>query len=188
MMLPLFVLNMLAGVTGGVWLLVLGQWEIVALGLTWAALAPFVLTLLILPVLGTAFAADRARGLVGAFFVALTVLLLGGIMLATSVYLFDFARDAAHAKGEELLPFMLLAYGAAASPWVSMTRGGGWQGAGDSFLPLMGVQVSAVAIGVTLFIAPYSDVVLLAQIGAAAFIGAVSFVFFAIALHRPNPY
>ncbi len=47
--LPLMLLNLLAGIVGGVWLLLLGKWQLVALGLASTIGGTFIISLLLLP-------------------------------------------------------------------------------------------------------------------------------------------
>lgn len=47
--LPLMLLNLLAGIIGGVWLLLLGKWQLVALGLAATIGGAFIISLLLLP-------------------------------------------------------------------------------------------------------------------------------------------
>lgn len=165
---PLAILNGLGGLVGGIWLLTLGQWQLVLAGFAWAGLAPFLLSILLMPGIGLAALGANTRGPAAFLSELLSITWVGCLMVGLAALIFDFALGATRGSGNEPLPFLLLAYGAATSPWVAMTRNGGSMGE-LTVVPLLSLQIASVTMAWTALSNPWVDLMALAVPGATAF-------------------
>lgn len=131
---PLVLLNLLSGIVGAVWLLYLGHWRFVLVGVAAAVVAPFFLGLLTLPG-SLVFGLPGARLLEkGRRILALPLMLLshawvhaivGAWCLAVFVF---FMKKSTSADGYALL---LWAYSTAIAPWSYLAQKEAEVGGGD---------------------------------------------------------
>jgi len=122
--LPIVVLNFFGFVVSGVWLLVIGQWSTVGVGLIIAVFAPFALGFALLPgmIIGSPGIYFANRGVtIGVYFFgflssvytyALISAWCGGVT-------FYFLRDA---PARTFWPLLIWSYGVATSPWSYMAQ------------------------------------------------------------------
>lgn len=149
---PFFILNSLAGIIGGAWLLWLGEWRLVLVGFLAAVLAPFWTSILLLPSL--IFVAPAAAllekghsvsgiifGLIGTLW---TYVAVTGWCLAVFWYVPQFLS-----RGEPILPFLLFSYSTATAPWAVMAQKDSQAGGGEASR----FTTSAACIGCALILA-----------------------------------
>ncbi len=128
LMLLIFVFNLLAGIVGGIWLLCLGQWHIVLGGLIAAIVTHTIYyTIASIPLVGLMALVSffyRKKSRLGVAFIGLiaglfdSLLVVGWLALVFIYFLkISFENDIT------LLPILLFAYGVAATPIISMSRG-----------------------------------------------------------------
>jgi hypothetical protein len=119
-------MNIFAGIIGGIWLIFLGHWQIPVIGLIAALLATnFLFPLLMLPSFGLAklSLASLKRGHNANFFVLQALnWLINLSWIAAFVYI-GFAIVLSYHHSQNLLPFVLVAYGLIAGPLGEMTIG-----------------------------------------------------------------
>lgn len=148
---PFFILNSLAGLVGGAWLLWLGEWRLVLAGFVAAVTAPFWTSILLLPslifVTPAASLAERGNsssavvlGLLGALW---TYAAVAAWCLTVFWYVPQFLG-----RNEPMLPFFLFAYAAATAPWAMMAQKDAQAGAGEA----SGFTTSAACIGCALIL------------------------------------
>ncbi len=132
---PMMLLNSLAGLVGGAWLLWMGEWKLVATSFLLAVSAPLWASLLILP--GLLFAApgaaalERGNTVVGVFCAALSGLWSYGVVTAWCLAVFAYVPEFA-GKGQSLQPYFLLSYALATSPWAYLAQKDRQGGAGEA--------------------------------------------------------
>jgi hypothetical protein len=121
---PIFLLNAFGLVVSGVWLLAIGEWRAVLLGLVTMLVAPFLLGLALLPVaaIGAAGIYFAKRGLtIGLYVVGLlasiyTYVLIGGWCGGV---VFQYMQNAAP---KSFWPLLIWSYGVATSPWSYLAK------------------------------------------------------------------
>jgi|SRR5208282_1010019 len=119
---PLMLLNILGGITSGVWLAVLRDWGTLGLGVGLIIASTLILGFALIPsvllVAPAAYFAERGKTIGLVFFGALSSLY---ILALISVWcfgaLFLFVKDASAAN---LIPRLIWSYGVATGPWGSM--------------------------------------------------------------------
>lgn len=132
---PMFILNSLAGLVGGAWLLWLGEWKLVIIGFVLAVAAPFWGSLLMMPGLllavpGVALI-ERGRIFIGTVFASLTGLWSYCVVTAWCIAVFWYVPKFWH-TGEPVLPFVLFSYAVATGPWAVLAQKDRQSGGGDA--------------------------------------------------------
>lgn len=115
LLVPLMVLDVFGGVVSGIWLLIIGDWRSVLLGIGIVIVSSFSLSILMLPSL--LFAGLAALGKRGGRIIAvvLSLLYIGAIIVIwCSVVLFLFGRQL---SPKNLVPVMIWSHGVAVGPW-----------------------------------------------------------------------
>lgn len=125
--LPLMFLNLLAGLVGGVWLLALGKWQVVVLGLAATLCGTFVISLLLLPsmLLMLPFARDETAGEPrSTFFIAaagaIGIVYTYCVMAAWAITAFLIIASGAGAAAK--IPALLYSYATSTSVWNYMAQ------------------------------------------------------------------
>lgn len=164
-MIPLTLIQVIGGITGGVWLAVLGQWELIAYGAA-ALVAPFFLQLVLSPgflVAGPAIQLIRA-GRIGAAipFVFLSQLF---VFAAIGVWCIGvFSLFVPGARVDMVWPVLIWSFVVALGPWLYLARDDSQGRPGEgSFMAVFFAQVSYVAMAAAfvLYGLSYTDLVLL---------------------------
>lgn len=119
---PIMVLNLLGGLTGGIWLLFLGQWKIVVGSLivamfgSYVLMAPLLLGLIFAIPVNTALKRGQMKWV--SFLAGISMLYKTSIMVIWACgVLILFCEKA---QQYPILPFLLTSYGVATTPWASM--------------------------------------------------------------------
>lgn len=119
-------MNIFAGIIGGIWLIILGKWQIPVIGLVFALLATnFLFPLLMLPGFGLAklSLASLERGRNTSFFVLQALNWLINLSWITAFVYISFAAVLSYRTNQSILPFLLVAYALVAGPLGEMTIG-----------------------------------------------------------------
>jgi len=118
---PLVILNIFGEVVSGVWLLIIGEWRLVVLGVIAIVVSSFVLGLLMMPSLLFAGLASVIRGNGGKMVpVVLSTLYTALVMTAWCVAsLWVFGTSATL---KNVVPLLIWSYGVAVGPWANMAR------------------------------------------------------------------
>jgi hypothetical protein len=119
---PMILLNLLGGIVGGIWLIILGMWSPIGVSLGILFVGSFALGFLLMPSLIFAIPAAKAaeRGNTGAaVFIGMFALLYTTILIVAWAFMIlkafaGMGPDAAQ------WPLMLISYGAATGPWAYM--------------------------------------------------------------------
>jgi hypothetical protein len=115
---PLMVLNIFGEVVSGIWLLIIGDWRVVLLGIGIVIVSSFGLSILMLPSLLFAGLAALGKRVSQIIAVVLSMLYTGAIIVIwCSVVLFLFGRQV---SPKNLVPVMIWSYGVAVGPWAYM--------------------------------------------------------------------
>lgn len=119
---PLILLNLLGAVVSGVWLVIIGEWRPVGLGILFFFGSSLLLGLVLMPglllVAPAAFFAERRQILGVVFFGTLSNLYtLGLLTIWCCGVLFLFVKDA---TATSLIPLLIWSYGVATGPWSYM--------------------------------------------------------------------
>jgi len=118
---PLVILNALGDVVSGVWLLIIGEWRLVVLGVIAIVLSSFILGLLMMPSLLFAGLASVIKGNGGKMIPAVLSTLYTALVMTTwcvaSLWLFGMS-----ATSKNIVPLLIWSYGVAVGPWADMAR------------------------------------------------------------------
>lgn len=120
--LPLLLLNMVGGIAALIWLAVLGQWNIVILGVLFSFFGYWLVSILLIPsmalILPVTYFAERKNiiglSVTGFVNLAYTMAIIGGVSYC--VYYTFTGNLSAH----YLLPAVIWSYSAAMAPWTYM--------------------------------------------------------------------
>ncbi|WP_141682840.1 hypothetical protein [Agrobacterium tumefaciens] len=122
---PMFVLNSLAGLIGGAWLLWLGEWKLVVASVLLTISAPLWTSLLLIP--GMVFAApalaalEKGQTTIGVTLAALSALWTYTIITVWCLTVFWYVPTF-WSPNHPILPFLLFAYATATGPWAVMAQ------------------------------------------------------------------
>lgn len=151
---PLILLNMFGGLVAGVGLLILGDWSLVLLGIGWMLLAPFAVSIAMLPAMAfmpLANWAMRRESMPMLILAAIPNVLWTYVLIAaTSLYVFS----AVASQPDAGFFHWLWAYALVTAPWSFLARkdaeSGNDAGATVSFF----VQIGAVAMMIACWLEP----------------------------------
>lgn len=120
--LPLALLNLLGGIIGGIWLMVLGEWSAIFLGVAVLAFGAFAAALLLAPgmvVAGLGAASfERGNAVIGWCLMILAAPWTYLVVLAWQTAIFDWYVD--HSTSDNAIPLWLWSFGAATGVWSFM--------------------------------------------------------------------
>lgn len=154
-MIPLFLLNTLSGVVGGIMLAMDGQWRIIGLGLASGFLGPIAISIALIPGMALsvpAFSAYERTGVVGKILSAPFLLVsMGWTIAVMGIWgwgIFTFLGNWNYYRGADLA-HVLWAYSAATAPWAFLAQKDAQGGNFDSGTSLLFFEVAClfVALG-----------------------------------------
>ena len=155
-------LNFLAGIVGGIALLLQGEWAIFALGLGYGLLGPLIISLLMLPglVVAAPLAASSVQksGLLMGIFGLLAIAWTYIVITFTSVTIFAMII----ASPESGFFHLLWGYSSATAPWSYMANKERQSGNPDAGIPIFFLQLGTISmmVGHGLFGAPPNQMLL----------------------------
>ena len=122
---PMFALNALGGIVSGIWLICLGQWKLVVLGLLVGIFATWFLSLAMMPAMGLILLGSKLaeRGKFSGFLAFMSLASLWQYALISIWCIVVFFSLAAHATDKTIIPRMIWAYGVALAPLSYMAQG-----------------------------------------------------------------
>jgi hypothetical protein len=155
---PMFILNSLAGLVGGAWLLWLGEWKLVVASVFLTICAPLWISPLLFPAFALAslgvVALQKGHTVLGITITGFAALWTYVVMTAWCLAVFWYVPTFWH-PSQSILPFFLFAYATATGPWAVMARKeiqrGGAEGAQ---LSLSAACVGSALILGNVFLAP----------------------------------
>ena len=159
---PVMLLNFLAGIVGGIALLLKGEWGAFALGLGYGLLGPLLIGFLMLP--GLLVAAPLAAkgvqksGLLTGFFGLLAMSWTYVVMTFTSVTIFAIIT----AVPESGFFHLLWGYSSVTAPWSYMANKERQSGNPDAAIPVFFLQLATISmlVGRGVFDAPTNEILL----------------------------
>lgn len=138
---------MLAGVIGGIWLLVLGEWQLLFVGIAYMVGGAFLLSIVLLPGMlfaaPAAMAAERGNFLATIFFVVPSVGWTYLVMSFSCVYVFSTAASAIDGP---TLPFIFWGYAVALAPWSFLASKDSQAGNDAANVPLFFAQIGSISM------------------------------------------
>lgn len=151
---PLMLLNLLAGLVGGVGLLIQGEWSLFFGGIAYAIAGPFILSIAMLP--GMIFAplavmADERRRPTLAVFAAIPSLIWTYIVVSVSCVI-AFSTVVSNSDGGFF--HLLWGYSTATAPWSFMAQKDRQSGNDASTTLMLFVQLGTIALMVRTFLSP----------------------------------
>jgi len=175
--LPLMILNMVGGVAAAIWLIVLGDWLVLGVGIAIAFFGNWIINLALMPGMflfgapGMALENKGKHG--GALFFAflnavyvaalITFWCIGTLLLLTSL-----------AKTYSVVPLTLFAYGCATAPWAYLAQKDQQSGGNEfSNIAILFAEIAFVAMGLTNIIARPTTGILLAIFSCIMAVGVV---------------
>jgi len=118
---PLFILNIFGEVVSGLWLLIIGEWRMVLLGIAIMVVSTFALGMAVLPSLLFVPLATFSKGEVGKVVaMILSTLYIAAVMVlwcAGVLWLFGRGLTA-----RNIVPMLIWSYGVAVGPWAGMAN------------------------------------------------------------------
>lgn len=140
---PLMVLNFISGFISAIWLLIIGEWRSVVLGIVIVAVASFILGILILPTLLLAGLASTGKRALQYISVVLSTLYVGTIIVVwcTVILLVFLGRT----SPRNIIPMMLWSYEVATGPWAYMASKDG-----DNTYSMISTEFAEVGYAVVL--------------------------------------
>ena len=155
---PFIILNMLGGVVGGVWLVILGEWRLLAFGILYMICGALMVGLLLLPGMlfaaPAAMAAERRKFILTAFLGVPAIGWTFAVMTVSCVLV--FSTVVSHIEGS-LIPYVLWAYAAAMAPWSYMASVKSRSGNDTASIPLFCCQLGTISMIVAVFRNPYES-------------------------------
>lgn len=155
---PMFILNSLAGLIGGAWLLWLGEWKLVVASVLLTISAPLWTSLLLIP--GMVFAApslaalEKGHTTVGVILAALSALWTYTVITVWSLTVFWYVPTFWD-PNQPISPFLLFAYATATGPWAVMAQKEARSGGAEAAqLTLSAACVGSALILGYVFLAP----------------------------------
>ena len=153
--LPLLVLNLLAGLAGGVGLAFQGEWGLLFGGLAYGVGGPFLLSLAMLPGMIflplTVWAGDRGNTLL-AVMAAIPNMVWTYVVVAVSCIV-AFAMVTTRSEGDFF--HLLWGYSVATAPWSFIAQKEKQSGNDNSTILMFFVQMGTVSMMVAAFVDPY---------------------------------
>jgi len=122
---PMFILNSLAGLIGGAWLLWLGEWQLVVASVLLTISAPLWISILLIP--GVVFAApglaaiEKGHITIGVILAALSAFWTYTIVTAWCLAAFSYVPTFG-SPNQPISPFLLFGYATATGPWAVMAQ------------------------------------------------------------------
>jgi len=116
------ILNLFGSITAGIWLAILGEWKVIAVGLLIGVLSLGLITFALMP--GTIGAKLAVKAIVserralGVFVVSLSWIYATAVVVVWSYWILRYFYG--HASGSSQIPLLLWSYGTAAGPWMYM--------------------------------------------------------------------
>lgn len=146
---PILVLNLTSGLIGGIWLAILGNWEIIIYGLLLGIVMPWVYSITLLPSLGGMLLLNFFQKHNNVFLVSVVgylVSLFSNLTIALWVY-FVYTSFLSLADQTTVIPLLLFGYSTMLSPLSYMAS----KDSQDSFGSTLGVLLAIVCY-LTLFV------------------------------------
>lgn len=121
---PIMLLNWLGGIIGLIWLIILGDWATIGLGVVVLLVGTFAIGLALTPgmLVVAPMAALYERGQRTSALVVGALGLLWTYAVLTVWCVGMFAYMLSRAEGESVIPYLLWGYGAATGPWTYMAQ------------------------------------------------------------------
>lgn len=122
---PIVALNILGGITGGIWLLVLGEWKLVLIAVLVGVAFPFAYSAIILfqtPLAGlTLHLREKNRNVLASAIGFISMLIGHAINLAWVTLVFFLALK--YSEGQNVIAYLLFGWEVAVGPFQYMARG-----------------------------------------------------------------
>lgn len=148
---PILFLNLLGGIVGGVWILFLGEWRLVVLGIILSSIIPLLysLTLLIqMPMfLFIDYLQKHGKKLLTMIFSFLNILFSHVIIVFYVILIADRSILFSEINSLNVVPFLLFGYAVATGPFTYMASKEGDDGAA-SFIAVFMAQLAYIIISV----------------------------------------
>lgn len=146
--LPLLILNMLAGLVGGIWLGVLGEWGPLLAGVAYMVGGALALGIVMMPTMILAVPAANAaeRGhVISATLLGIPIVVWTYLVLTAScVFVFSYIVRDLHSGNA--WPLILWGYAVVVAPWSFLARKDAEAGNDVSSLPLFFAQLGTIAM------------------------------------------
>ncbi|WP_271065391.1 hypothetical protein [Caulobacter sp. NIBR1757] len=121
---PIMLLNWLGGIVGFIWLIVLGDWATIGLGVAVLLVGTFAIGLALAPgmlvMAPMAALYERGRRTSALVIGALGLLWTYAVLTVWCVGMFTYMLS--RAEGDSIIPYLLWGYGAATGPWTYMAH------------------------------------------------------------------
>jgi hypothetical protein len=161
LMIPVVLLNMLGCIVSGMWLVIIGQWGIVVLGILFYIASSFGLSFALVPALllsaPAVYCSEKGKTIPTIFFITLSNLyVIAVITLWCCGILYLFAKGVTTTS---LIPRLIWSYGVAVGPWAYMASKE--QQSGEALGPTIAAFLAALAYVVIMIIVLFSRITLL---------------------------
>ncbi|MDR2019489.1 MAG: hypothetical protein LBQ14_01840 [Treponema sp.] len=116
---PILILNLVGGITGGIWLLISGEWPLVIISLILVLVSEKIIGILSLPamfLLGAGINTEKQNGFFVALLGTLYITALRIVWCLVILNRFTAMQD----RSTSIIPVLLLSYSVATAPWQDM--------------------------------------------------------------------
>jgi len=132
---PIMLLNLLGGIISGIWLIVLGEWGPIFIGVAFMLVSIFAISIAFMPslifVIPALSAIEKGRKILGAFWFSLNMLYTIGLI--TTWCLWIMALFMRFANNSSIIPVLIWSYGIALLPWMWLAKKDQQSGGGNEF-------------------------------------------------------
>jgi hypothetical protein len=143
MMFIVSIINISAGIIGGIWILLLGQWSMIVQGILYGIISPFILGMVL--VVGLIFGGPgmillEKRKYISGYLLLLLSSVFDMIIIFVSV-MYIFGIFASMSLEINFIPVLLFAYAVSFSPWSYMAQKDASAGNGNSKVQIIWGQI-----------------------------------------------
>jgi hypothetical protein len=135
LMMPLMILNLLGGIVSGIWLIVLGEWRMIFLGICFLFVSHWIISIALMPgmllVMPAMLAIQKGKKVIGSILGSLNILYT--MILITIWCLYIMAMFVNMASDKSIVPALIWSYGVALGPWMYLAQKDQLGGGGSSF-------------------------------------------------------
>src|SRR5882724_8073166 len=117
---PIMILNLVGGITSGIWLAVLGLWGELFRGILLMVVSSFLISVALLPplllIVPVTKAIEKGRKNLSMFLGSISILYTSGLMTAWCLWIIWLFTNSA--TNSSIIPLLIWSYGVALMPWI----------------------------------------------------------------------
>ncbi len=137
LIIPIMILNLLGIVVSMIWLISLGVWEPIVIGIIFMLVSSFAISIALMPsllfVIPALSAFEKGRKMLGAFWVSLNMLYTIGLITTWCLSIMAFFMDMSFVNDSSIIPVLIWSYGIALFPWMWLAKKDQQSSGGNEF-------------------------------------------------------